>query len=949
MKDQETIQKFSSNVLQEENQLDQSGISLAAPNYGDVSQMSAASSLPAVIPSPIVNTPTVQKKTSEGDEEVSSESEIVQAKLATNAPPPYNNNGKPAPVQMKKGTNSTGSEKAMAESLAKKSSNANYITDELFFARHKDMPRRKLKKRSSDPDEQALVKEWLGIKSGIVIPAIQKVRNGGGEEETPEKEKPGKEKPKTGKPGGDDKAKEDPKDGGGKGEPENKNPEQGGGGTDTGTGGGKEEDKKEDKKDDKTGGGGGGTGGTDWESIGLNITRTILEIGRFTGPAMIGPVPLGPACGVAANSINFYQDFVAASNLDDNGLIVLTGIRNSANILAGLAGDLSYCSTVVQNILLGSVVGAELAPVTVLINETLDIASALLNCVKVSADSATMTYSYMRGCDIEASDPAKAAEYQKVANGYLANTIADNISLFFDLVDIFSGGVFQGEVGDKIVGVAKGTGKFGESMKQIVVAMAKSRGLNKMIEKSDIVKMLALKFSDIVIGVWGGDIIGLGTGDDAPAEKAAENVGKDSADGVKSLKKKDGETPAQMTMADTVRDISGEIMLNELKTVEYFYNLGSDSINKLPEFISEILASAEEHAKELTGSKDPFKDILNLATDEIKKMEGQLTNLSQSKVAIGELNKGLLTSYEYIDYLEGLLTKLEIPAIDLFEDKEIGDNPIADVLEGVVNAGQDVAEDALQIVLDQVQKQIDKIKEIVKSVLAKVKEELDFCYRWMEMLNETIDKQILFVRDLIASVRIKLESCKNFEDVFNAMLAAVSDVLGLEEDITIDSIVEKWNEFDAVIKGGINLAQAWVNENVKANPNPAQKSEKDSSSPASSSSSVNQDLDPGFQSSVEKHTKTPVSDFSISKNDKRADNIGAKAYNQGNNLVFGQGQFNPSTKSGKFLIAHEMAHSMQNSNLKATGTQNGMSINDDPGLESEADSVAKKIVDDSDK
>ena len=940
MKDQDITQRFSSSEKHEENQMEHSGVSLAAPNYAAVSQMSAVSSLPAVSPSPIVNIATVQKKSFEGEEEISLDSEVMQAKLATNEPPPYNNDGKPASIQMKKsGATSTDSEQAMAESLARKSSNANYITDEIFFARHKDMPRRKLQKRSSDPKEQALVKEWLQIKSGIVIPAIQKVRNGG-EEDAPEKEKPGKDKPENGKPGEGKKGKEDPKDGGGK------EIDKPGGGTESGEDsskdkeGGEKEKQKEGNGEGGSGGDSGGSGEFDWVGIGGNLARTVLEIGRLAGPITLGPlpIPLGPACGLAANSINAYQDYVASCNLDDNGLIVLTGIRNGANILGGLAGDLSYCTTIIQDLLAGTVIGVELVPVTMAINEVLDLSSAAFNLVKVAADSATMSYSIVRSLQVEALDPVKAEAYRSMATGYLANTIADNISLFFDLVDIMSGGVFQGEIGDKVVKASTGITEFGGALGKFAARTSKGAMFDAIVKNNSSVKNLFLKAMDIGIGIWGGNL-----GDEVRGANASDT----EANPVQPMLNEN--EPAQLSVKDSVQDFTGDYILNELKTVEYIYNLGSDGINAMPGHIRSIMNYVEEHAKEITGSEDPFKVMMGMVTGEMENLENQLTGLAQSKEAISQLEIGLNGSYEYLQALENAIDNLQMPEIDIFEDKDIGDNPVADMIEGVVNAGQDVAEEALQFLLDQVQEQIDKVKEIVRGVIQKVMEELDFCYQWMSLLMQTIDEQIIFVRDLIANVREKLESCKNFEDIFNAMLASISEVLGLEDNITIDSIVEKWNEFDAFIKASIDFAQAWVNANVKANPNPAQQSKNDGSSIETSGSTTNQDLEPGFKSSVEKHTNTPVSDFSISKNDKRADNMGAKAYNQGNDLVFGQGQYNPSSKSGKFLIAHEMAHSMQNSNLKATSSKNGMNINDDPSLESEADTVAKKIVDDSDK
>lgn len=44
-----------------------------------------------------------------------------------------------------------------------------------------------------------------------------------------------------------------------------------------------------------------------------------------------------------------------------------------------------------------------------------------------------------------------------------------------------------------------------------------------------------------------------------------------------------------------------------------------------------------------------------------------------------------------------------------------------------------------------------------------------------------------------------------------------------------------------------------------------------------------------------------------------ADAVGARAYTVGNDVVFGAGQYSPETSSGQHLIAHELAHVVQNS------------------------------------
>jgi len=45
--------------------------------------------------------------------------------------------------------------------------------------------------------------------------------------------------------------------------------------------------------------------------------------------------------------------------------------------------------------------------------------------------------------------------------------------------------------------------------------------------------------------------------------------------------------------------------------------------------------------------------------------------------------------------------------------------------------------------------------------------------------------------------------------------------------------------------------------------------------------------------------------------DKANDSIGSKAFTQGANIHFGKGEFNPATKAGQHLLAHELTHTVQ--------------------------------------
>lgn len=92
---------------------------------------------------------------------------------------------------------------------------------------------------------------------------------------------------------------------------------------------------------------------------------------------------------------------------------------------------------------------------------------------------------------------------------------------------------------------------------------------------------------------------------------------------------------------------------------------------------------------------------------------------------------------------------------------------------------------------------------------------------------------------------------------------------------------------------------------------------------------------------MEQSIGADFSDVRIHANSSQAPAVNALAYTQGNDIHFAPGQFKPDTKSGQELIGHELTHHKQQSEgrVQATTEVNGMPVNDDHGLEAEADQM----------
>jgi hypothetical protein len=73
--------------------------------------------------------------------------------------------------------------------------------------------------------------------------------------------------------------------------------------------------------------------------------------------------------------------------------------------------------------------------------------------------------------------------------------------------------------------------------------------------------------------------------------------------------------------------------------------------------------------------------------------------------------------------------------------------------------------------------------------------------------------------------------------------------------------------------------------------------------------------------------------------DSHASALGALGYTQGNDIHFAPGQYQPDTPQGQELLGHELAHVVQQSQgrVQVAAQAKGLPINDDHGLEHEAD------------
>ena len=109
----------------------------------------------------------------------------------------------------------------------------------------------------------------------------------------------------------------------------------------------------------------------------------------------------------------------------------------------------------------------------------------------------------------------------------------------------------------------------------------------------------------------------------------------------------------------------------------------------------------------------------------------------------------------------------------------------------------------------------------------------------------------------------------------------------------------------------------------------------------------NNDLPGDLQSKMESAFRTDFSKVSIHKESRKALNLNALAFTQGENVHFAPGQFNPGSETGRNLIGHEFTHVMQQRSGAVKPTTvlgKGLALNDSQGLENEADNLGRMAV-----
>ena len=137
-----------------------------------------------------------------------------------------------------------------------------------------------------------------------------------------------------------------------------------------------------------------------------------------------------------------------------------------------------------------------------------------------------------------------------------------------------------------------------------------------------------------------------------------------------------------------------------------------------------------------------------------------------------------------------------------------------------------------------------------------------------------------------------------------------------------------------------------IEESMKEETTVESKIKADPTGAPSNNATSSSGLPLAVQAKMEGAMGADFSNVNIHKESASATEVGALAFAQGNDVHFAPGQYNPESSSGQELIGHELAHVVQQreGRVQPTTQAKGLPVNDDPGLEAEADEMGKNAV-----
>ncbi len=504
-----------------------------------------------------------------------------------------------------------------------------------------------------------------------------------------------------------------------------------------------------------------------------NLVRSIAEISRL--------IPgLGVITGGLAQAINFEQDHTAAQEgaPSDEFLLFLVDYRNSINFLNGFVEDLLYLNQVVGDC------GGHTTGITEVIGLVGGLVNNGLDGAQVSIDILTAAYTSTVATFPNAFDVNDPAVYEDFALGYTANILADSVGMVLGIIDTVTLATGQGSIADRL-----GDGFFAMTRLQQIVRII----CRKAADPQTIIGLV----SSVGVGVNGGSIL-------------------DSVLG-----------PVPDMVRSGVREglaLNFDQMVNNVETV---WDFGSQGIDMMAEAVPMAFEMARAAVMELCDGVDPviwIRDKMVEGVDEATRQGEEMYQNAQRVLSVKETTQSVMDN---LDAISTEIENFELPT-DIFPtDIEIGDNVVADAVEGVLETGAEAANETVNDIIAELQEQVEQFK---KEALAKIKEAKDFAHKVYLVATRVSDLFLSAYRkclEIIELFRARLAQAETLEDFLNVALGTVGDVLGLEGGLSVEDLKQKWEELKVFMDNSFATAREWINEYIRNQPAQNQLEESD--------------------------------------------------------------------------------------------------------------------------
>ncbi len=188
-------------------------------------------------------------------------------------------------------------------------------------------------------------------------------------------------------------------------------------------------------------------------NLGLGVTSGILDA------ALIGGIKAIPGAGLIMHLAMGVKDVWSTINtygsgeggLDDGWGMAINLVRNAADIVGSVVGNIADLGSVVQDIAAITVVGAPLAAIVAFCATYGRTIAAVCDTIKFTCSTISVVHNVMAANEAERQgDFRRAAKYRDLASGDAINVIVDGIAMVCSIGSAMTANIAPGEVGEDL-------------------------------------------------------------------------------------------------------------------------------------------------------------------------------------------------------------------------------------------------------------------------------------------------------------------------------------------------------------------------------------------------------------------------------------------------------------------------------------------------------------------